>query len=346
MLDKLYSLFSHDIGMDLGTSNTLVYVKGKGILIREPSVVTMHKKTKQVLAVGEEARKMLGKTPSSLLAIRPLKDGVISDFKAAEKMIEYFIKQIHKIPSRFPKIPKPRMVIGVPSGVTSVERRAVIDVARNAGAREVYLLDEPMAAAIGCGIDVSIPKGNMIVDLGGGTTEIAVISLSGLVVNKSLRIAGDELDMEIVNYAKDRYNLLLGERTAEMIKCTIGSVLDIEGSDPLKTLMRGRDLKTGLPRAVEISSFEIKEALLPAIKIIMGGIKDAIEDTPAELMPDIVSEGIILAGGTSQLRGLDKFLSHELKIPVRVAGDPMTAVVRGCGKVLNDLDLLEKIKIS
>jgi rod shape-determining protein MreB len=345
MLNKILSYFSHDIGIDLGTANILVYVKGKGILVREPAVVAIHKKTKEVLAVGSEAKRMLGKTPANILAIRPLRHGVISDFNAAEKMIAYFIKLVHQMPSKFPKIPRPRVVLGVPSGVTSVERKAVVDAAKNAGAREVYLLEEPMAAAIGAGLPITEPKGTMIVDIGGGTSEIAVISLGGIVVSKSVRIAGDELDMEIVNYAKNKYNLLLGERSAEEVKLAIGNVIELEGETQYKSVLRGRDLKTGLPRAIDVSPEEIREALKPSIHQIINVIKDAIEDTPAELMTDIVASGIVLAGGTSQIRGLERLMTSELKVPVRVAEDPMTCVVRGCSKVLDDEWLLKRVKI-
>lgn len=345
MLNQILSYFSYDIGIDLGTANVLVWVKGKGILIREPAVVAIHKKTKEVLAIGSEAKRMLGKTPMNIVAIRPLRHGVISDFNAAEKMIGYFIGLVNKLPSKVPKIPRPRVVLGVPSGVTSVERKAVVDAAKNAGAREVYLLEEPMAAAIGAGLPITEPKGTMIVDMGGGTSEIAVISLGGIVVSKSVRIAGDELDMEIVNYAKSRYNLLLGERSAEDIKLAIGNVIELDGESQYKAVLRGRDLKTGLPRAIDITPEEVREALKPSIQQIINSIKDAIEDTPAELMSDIVREGIVLAGGTSQLRGLERLMSGELKVPVRVSDDPMTCVVRGCGKVLDDEWLLKRVKI-
>ncbi|OGC57846.1 rod shape-determining protein [candidate division WWE3 bacterium RIFCSPLOWO2_12_FULL_36_10] len=345
MLNKLLGLFSHDIGIDLGTANTLVYVKGKGILIREPSVVTIHKKTKEVLAVGSEARRMLGKTPSTIQAIRPLRDGVISDFYVTEKMLEYFIKNVHSIPSRFPKIPRPRVVIGVPSGVTSVERKAVVDAAKNAGAREAFLIEEPMAAAIGAGLPVQDPVGTMIVDMGGGTTEIAVISLGGIVINKSLRTAGDELDQDIINYAKSKHNVLIGERTAEDIKFQIGSADEFEGEESLVAVLRGRDLKTGLPKSIEVKAQDIREAIKISINNIVSAIKDAIEETPPELVPDILTTGIILAGGTSLLRSIDKFISKEVKVNVTIAKDPMTCVVRGCGIVLDDLALLNRVKI-
>jgi rod shape-determining protein MreB len=345
MINRIFGYFSHDIGIDLGTANTLVYVKGKGIVIREPSVVAIHKKTKEVLAVGKEAKRMLGKTPQTIQAIRPLRDGVISDFYVTEKMISYFIKAVHESPSKMPKIPRPRAIVGVPSGVTSVERKAVIDAAKNAGAREVFLIEEPMAAAIGSGLAVSEPQGTMIVDMGGGTTEIAVISLGGLVVNKSLRIAGDEMDEAIVSYARDVHNLLLGERTAEEVKCRIGNAIEFEKESDFSAVLRGRDLKTGLPRSIEVEPVEIREALKPPIEEIITGVKDAIEETPAELMSDIVKDGIVLAGGTALLRGFDKLMSYELKVPVRVTEDPLTCVVRGCGLLLEDIDLLEKVRI-
>ena len=295
MFDKIFGYFSHDIGIDLGTANTLVYVKGKGILIREPSVVTINKKTREVLAVGSEAKKMIGTTPASIIAVRPLRDGVISDFYVTEKMLAYFIKLVHEMPSRFPKVPRPRIVLGVPSGVTSVERKAVVDAAKNAGAREAFLLEEPMAAAIGAGLPISEPNGTMIADLGGGTSEIAVISLGGLVVNKSIRVAGDELDMAIVNYARNKYNLLLGERTAEEIKFSIGNVTEFEKEIEYKAVLRGRDLKTGLPKAIEITPHEVREALKEPIYTIINTIKDALEETPAELVSDILKTGIVLA---------------------------------------------------
>ena len=346
MLNKLLGYFSHDIGIDLGTSNTLVYVKGKGITVREPSVVAIHKKTKEVLAVGTEAKKMLGKTPDIIQAIRPLRDGVISDFYVTEKMISHFIKQVHQNPSKVPKIPRPRAVIGVPSGVTSVERKAVIDAAKNAGAREVFLIDEPMAAAIGSDLDVNEPRGTMIVDMGGGTSEIAVISLGGLVVNKSLRIAGDEMDEAIVNYARDVHNLLLGIRSAEEVKCQIGNAVEFNKENDFSAVLRGRDLKTGLPRSVEVKPVEMREALKGPVYEIIEGVKDAIEDTPAELMSDIIRDGIMMAGGTALLRGLDKLMTYELKVPVRVSKDPLTCVVRGCGKLLDDISLLERVRIK
>jgi rod shape-determining protein MreB and related proteins len=346
MLNKIFGHFSHDIGVDLGTANTLVYVKGKGILVREPSVVTIHKKTKEVLAIGSEAKRMLGKTPQTIQAIRPLRDGVISDFYVAEKMIEYFIKSVHDIPSKYPKIPRPRVVLGVPSGITSVERKAVIDATRNAGARLAYLMEEPMAAAIGAGLPVQEPQGTMIVDMGGGTSEIAVISLGGIVINKSLRVAGDEMDQAIVSYAKEKYNLLLGERTAEEIKFTIGSAMEFEGEDEIEAKLRGRDLRSGLPKEVTVQASDIRAALEAPVRMIVESVKDAIEETPPELVPDILKYGVTLAGGTSLLRNFDKLLEEEIKVPVKLAKDPITCVVRGCGVVLDDLDLLKRVRID
>lgn len=346
MLNHILGYFSHDIGIDLGTANTLVYVRGKGILIREPSVVTIHKKTKEVLAVGSEAKRMLGKTPNTIEAIRPLRDGVISDFYVTEKMMEYFIKSVHQTPSKFPKIPRPRVVLGVPSGVTSVERKAVIDSAKNAGARQAFLIEEPMAAAIGAGLPVQEPKGTMIVDMGGGTSEIAVISLGGIVINKSLKVAGDEMDQEIVNFAREKYNLLLGTRTAEEIKLDAGSAEEFSDEKNTVAVLRGRDLKTGLPKSINVPPVEIREALRSPIYMIINAIKDAIEETPPELVPDILKNGVTLAGGTSLIRNLDKLMMKELEVPVRIAKDPMTCVVRGCGFSLEDLDLLNRVKIS
>ncbi len=346
MLNRFFGLFSHDIGIDLGTANTLVYVRGKGILIREPSVVAIHKKSKEVLAVGSEAKRMLGKTPQTIEAIRPLRDGVISDFYVAEKMLEHFIKAVHDVPSKFPKVPRPRVVLGVPSGITSVERKAVIDATRGAGARSAYLIEEPMAAAIGAGLPVQEPRGTMIVDMGGGTSEIAVISLGGIVINKSLRVAGDDMDQAIVNFAKEKYNMLLGERTAEEIKFTVGSATEFEGEEELEATFRGRDLRSGLPKSIKVSAIDIREALNGPISQIVNSIKDAIEETPPELVPDILRHGIVISGGTSLLRNLDKLLERETKVPVHIAKDPLTCVVRGCGIVLDDLDLLEHVKIS
>jgi len=346
MLDRLWGLFSHDIGIDLGTANTIVLVRGKGIVVREPSVVAIHKKTKEILAIGAEAKRMIGKTPANILAIRPLREGVISDFEITEQMLKFFINKVHQTLSRLPKVPRPRVVIGIPSGVTEVERRAVSDAAKNAGAREVHLLEEPMAAAIGAGLPIEEPEGFMIVDMGGGTTEIAVISLGGIVVGKSIRTAAHAMDRNIIDYARKNFNLLLGERTAEKVKIDIGSAFPSEKTDALESVLRGRDLAGGLPREIPVSAPEIREALTPAVSYIVRTIKDAVEETPPELLADIMKSGIILAGGASQLRGMDKLVAEETEIPTSVAEDPMTCVVRGTGKVLEELDLLKRVEVG
>lgn len=350
MFDSIWRLFSHDIGIDLGTVNTLVLVKGKGIVIREPTVVALHKKTRQILAIGTEAKRMLGRTPAAIEAVRPLKDGVISDFDTTEAMLRYFIHKVHDNPGKgifsLPKIPRPRVVVGIPSGVTPVERRAVQDACLSAGAREAYLIEEPMATAIGAKLPVEDPEGVMVVDIGGGTVEIAVISLGGMVINKSLRVAGDELDQEIINYMRVRYGMLIGERTAEEVKIEIGSAYPIEGKDDLATVIRGRDLSNGLPKSIKITGAEIREALTPVISQMVAAIHEILEETPPELLTDIVERGIFLAGGGALLRGLDKKVAEETKLPVYVTDDPLTTVVRGCGEVLDNLDLLAKVKVT
>ena len=347
MFEFLWSLISHDIGIDLGTANTMVHVKNKGIVIREPSVVAQHKKSKQILAIGTEAKGMLGKTPSSIVAVRPLSDGVISDFDITEQMLRYFIRKVHQTRSLLPKIPRPRVVIGVPSGVTEVERKAVIDAAMRAGAREVFLIEEPMAAAIGAGLPVEEPTGNMVVDIGGGTTEIAVISLSGIVVNRSIRTAGNEMDQDIVYYARAQHNLLLGERTAEDIKIELGSAYLTDEEFEKKTMtMRGRDLVSGLPKAVEVATAEIREAISGTISQIVESIKDTIEETPPELLADIMKNGIIFAGGGSLIRGINILVSEKTGMPVKISDDPLTCVVRGTGKVLEEIELLQKVKLA
>ena len=347
MFEFLWSLISHDIGIDLGTANTMVHVKNKGIVIREPSVVAQHKKSKQILAIGTEAKRMLGKTPSSIVAVRPLSDGVISDFDITEQMLRYFIRKVHQTRSLLPKIPRPRVVIGVPSGVTEVERKAVIDAAMRAGAREVFLIEEPMAAAIGAGLPVEEPTGNMVVDIGGGTTEIAVISLSGIVVNRSIRTAGNEMDQDIVYYARAQHNLLLGERTAEDIKIELGSAYLTDEEFEKKTMtMRGRDLVSGLPKAVEVATAEIREAISGTISQIVESIKDTIEETPPELLADIMKNGIIFAGGGSLIRGINILVSEKTGMPVKISDDPLTCVVRGTGKVLEEIELLQKVKLA
>lgn len=348
MLDYIFGLFSHDIGIDLGTANTMVLVLGQGIVIREPSVVAIHKKTKDIIAIGQEAKEMVGKTPASILAIRPLREGVISDFETTERMLQFFINKVHQTPSRLPKIPRPRVVIGIPSGVTEVERRAVHDAARRAGARQVHLVEEPIAAAIGANIPINEPQGRLIVDIGGGTTEIAVISLGGIVVGKSIRVAGDAMDQNIIDFAKRHFNLLLGERTAEEIKIAIGSAFPPgpDGEEAVDGLLRGRDLATGLPKEIPVVDDDIREALKPSVGFIARIIKDAVEETPPELLADVMREGIILAGGGSQLRRLDQLISEQTGIPVHVANDPMTCVVRGAGKILEEIELLRRVEVG
>lgn len=351
MFDKFWNLVSFDIGIDLGTVNTLVLVKGKGLVIREPTVVAIHKKTKQILSIGTEAKRMLGRTPMSIEAVRPLRDGVISDFDTTEAMLRYFIQKVHQTPGSsqwsLPKIPRPRIVVGIPSGVTEVERRAVQDACLSAGARQAYLIEEPMAAAIGAKLAVEEPEGVMVVDIGGGTTEIAVISLGGMVINRSLRVAGDEMDEAIVSYLRMRYGLLIGEKSAEEVKIEIGSAHENwnSGKHRLETVVRGRDLATGLPKSLKISDQEVREALTPIVNQIVGAVQEVLEETPPELLSDIVEKGIVLAGGGALIRGLDKRIAEETKIPVWVADDPLTTVVRGCGRVLDDLDLLSKVKV-
>lgn len=344
MFSKFWQIFSHDIGIDLGTVNTLVAVRGRGIVIREPSVVAIHKKTRQVLAIGAEAKKMIGRTPAVIEAVRPLRDGVISDFDTTEAMLRHFIHKVHAMPSRFPKIPRPRVVIGIPSGVTEVERRAVQDAAISAGAREAYLIEEPMADAIGADIKIEEAEGNMVVDIGGGTTEIAVISLGGMVLNRSLRVAGDEMDQDIISYMRMRYGVLVGERTAEDIKIELGSAVALEKEK--EAVIRGRELASGLPKSIKISSTEVREALSSTIAQIIGEIHEVLEETPPELLSDILERGIIITGGGALIRGLDKRISEETKIPVIVVDDPLTSVVRGCYKLLEDLDLLAKVKVT
>jgi rod shape-determining protein MreB len=342
MFNRIFGYLSHDIGIDLGTANTLVYVKGKGIVINEPSVVAVNKKTGKILAIGKEAKKMVGKTPGHIVATRPLVDGVVSDFEVTEQMLKYFIDKVHK--ESFSILPRPRVVVGVPSGVTEVEKKAVIDATISAGAREAYLIEEPMAAAIGVRLPVQDAAGNMIVDIGGGTTEVAVISLGGIVASRSLRIAGDELSENIIQFARDEFNLLLGEKTAEEIKITIGSAYPLE--EGLEMEMRGRDLVTGLPKAVMINDEQARRALARSVKILVDNIKATIEETPPELVADIMSKGIVLVGGGGMLKGLDKLVSAETKMPVKVADDPLTAVARGAGIVLEDLEKLKEVLVS
>lgn len=339
MISRFLGMFSHDIGIDLGTANTLVYVRGKGVIINEPSVVALNQKTKDILAIGEEARKMVGRTPSHIVAIRPLVDGVVSDFEVTQEMLRYFINKVHS--GKFSFFPRPRVVIGIPYGVTEVERRAVEEAAMNAGAREVYLIEEPLAAAIGARLPVQEPGGCFIVDIGGGTTEVAVISMGGIVASRSIRIAGDELNQDIINYARDEYNLLLGERTAEEIKIAIGSAHSL--SERLDYTMKGRDLIHGLPKEVILTSDEIRKALFRSVTVVVEAIKTTIEETPPELVADIMDRGIILAGGGALLRGLDQLVADETQTEVHVADDPLTCVVRGTGVVLESLDSLRSV---
>lgn len=343
IISKVFSRFSRAIGIDLGTANTLVYVRGKGILLREPSVIAIDLETRKVLAVGEEAKRMIGRTPGNIVAIRPLKDGVIADFDHTEQMLKGFIRKVHRRNS----FVHPEVVVGIPSGVTEVERRAVIDAAKKAGAQDAYLMEEPMAAAIGAGLPISEPTGSMIVDIGGGTTEVAVISLGGIVTSKSVRIAGDEIDESIVAYVRKVYNLLIGDRTAEEVKLQIGSAYPLE--EELMMQVRGRDLVTGLPRSAQVSSKEIREAINDPMSAIVEGVKLTLEATPPELASDIMDRGIVLAGGGALLRGLDRLLSAETQMPVHIAPDPLSAVVIGTGKALEESENnpgLKKILIS
>ena len=342
LFDGLLGLLSHDVGIDLGTANTLVTVRHRGIVISEPSVVAMDTRSKRVLAIGAEAKRMVGRTPANIVAIRPLRDGVISDFDVTEQMIRYFIAKVHE---RFAQIRRPRVLVGIPSGVTEVEKRAVRDATVNAGARWARLIEEPMAAAIGAGLPVSEPSGSLIVDIGGGTTEVAVISLGGIVVSRSVRVGGDEMDTDIVSFARREYNLLMGERTAEEIKIAVGSAYPVEGNTRTVTF-RGRDLLTGLPRSVEVGGDQIREALEPTVAEIIDAIKETIEETPPELVADIMDQGIVLAGGGALLAGLDKRVAEATQMPVHIADDPLTCVVRGTGRVLEDLDSLERVLVS
>jgi rod shape-determining protein MreB and related proteins len=377
MLNKILSLFSQDIGIDLGTANTLVAVRGKGIVVREPSVVAMQKKTKKVIAIGTEAKKMMGKTPQSIVAVRPLKGGVIADFDATEAMLSYYIQQIHEFGTFLPSIwARPRVVIGIPSAVTEVERRAVWEAALSAGAREAYLIEEPMAAAIGEDISVFQSNGVMVVDIGGGTTEIAIISLGGIVVSRSLKVAGDEMDQAILHYVRLRHGLLLGERTAEDLKIKIGSAYDtsmkrrtqavkkVEKKDETiefetevsagvrrasgdrMAIIRGRDIETGLPRSLRITESEIREALAPAISQIIEGIADVLEEAPPELISDILEHGILLTGGGALIPGMDQLIVERTHMPVIVAREPLTTVVRGTAKVLEDTSILSRVKVT
>lgn len=337
---SFFDLISNDIGIDLGTANTLVFVRGEGIVLNEPSVVAVEVATKKVLAIGAAAKEMLGRTPGEIVAIRPLKDGVIADFEITERLLADFIKRV----VRHRYLMKPRIVISVPSGITEVEKRAVRDSAENAGAREVYLIQEPMSAAIGVGLPVDKPAGNMVIDIGGGTSEIAVIALNGIVNNTSIRIAGDEMNEAIVTYLKKNYNLLIGELTAEEVKIKIGSSFPLDKEETME--IRGRDLVAGVPKTMKISSVQVREALAETVDAIVEAVRQALERTPPELAADILDRGIILTGGGALLRGLDKRLRQETNLPVNVADDPLTCVVRGTGKVLENMNHYSKVLIK
>jgi rod shape-determining protein MreB and related proteins len=338
LLDKVWSWLSCDMGIDLGTANTLVYVKGKGIVLTEPSVVAIEKSTGKICAVGEEAKRMLGRTPGSIVAIRPLKDGVIADFDVTESMLRHFIQKVHNRK----KWVRPQIVVAVPSGITEVEKRAVEDSATHAGARDVFLIEEPMAAAIGVDLPVTDPGGNMIVDIGGGTTEVAIISLAGIVFSRSVRVAGDEMDEAVIQYMRRKYNLLIGERTGESIKVTIGSAVT---QDPQLTMeVKGRDMVAGLPKTITVNSDEIREALTEPISTIVEAVRVALESSPPELSADLVDRGIVLAGGGALLRGIDKLLADETGLPVHICDDPLSAVAHGTGKALEQIGFLKQIR--
>ncbi len=332
MFDALFSLFSNDMGIDLGTANTLVYVKNQGIILREPSVVAIQKETREVLAIGADAKRMLGRTPSSIIAVRPLRNGVIADFEATQEMIKYFIRKVHNRRALL----HPRIVIGIPSGITEVERRAVQESAEQAGARDVVLIEEPMAAAIGADLPIEEPHGNLIVDIGGGTTEAAVVSLGDMVVSKSLPVAGDEMDEAIVQHFRRKYNLVIGETSAEEVKINIGSVFPLKEEKTME--VKGRDQATGLPKTVLITSEEVRQALMEPVQLILDVIKNTLEETPAELAADLVDRGIMLAGGGSLLRGLPDLIRQETELPVHRAADPLSCVALGTGKFLEELD--------
>jgi rod shape-determining protein MreB len=342
ILNKILSRFSQDIAIDLGTANSLVYVRGRGIVISEPSVVAINQKTGRVLAIGNEAKKMVGRTPGNIVATRPLVKGVISDFEVTEQMLKYFIEKIRK--SKLMLISSPRVIIGIPCGVTEVEKKAVQDATKSAGARKVYLIEQPMASAIGARLPVQEAGGNFIVDIGGGTTEIAVISLGGLVISKSLRIAGDKLNQDIIYFAQEEFKLLVGERTAEDVKIGIGSAYPLKEKREMP--IRGRNLVTGLPEEIAVTDQDIRRALEKSVKQIVDMVKTTIEETPPELLADIMSKGIHLGGGGSLLRGLDTLITKETKIPCKIIDDPLTAVARGAGMVLENLDELQEVLVD
>lgn len=341
MFSKLYKLFSNDIGIDLGTANTLVYLKGKGIIISEPSVVAVNKKTGQIVAIGAEAKQMLGRTPPHIQAVRPLVDGVVSDFEVTEEMLAYLLGKVEKMS---PKFFRPRVVIGVPSGITSVEVRAVYDAAKNAGAREVHIVEEPTAAAVGIRLPIHDPVGSMIVDIGGGTTDIAIISLGGIVQSKNLIVAGDKLNVDIMTYFRNEFKLLIGEKTGENIKIAIGSVLPLP--EPVEIEVRGRDLVTGLPRQVVVTDSDIREAISASINTLVEGIREVLETTPPEILSDVMHRGIVLTGGGSLIKGLPELIQKQIKMPVHISEDPLTAVARGTGVILENLEKYKEVLID
>lgn len=339
-IEKFLNRFSNEIGIDLGTANTLVYVRGKGIVVNEPSVVAVNQKTGQVVAIGKAAKEMLGRTPQHIVAIRPLVDGVISDFEVTEEMLAYFMKRASEFLPK--KMLGPRVVVGIPSGVTNVEARAVRDATRNAGAREVYIVEQPMAGAIGIRLPVHEPVGSMIIDIGGGTADIAVISLGGIVRSKSLRIAGDKLNNDIIFYIRNEFKILIGETTAEQVKLAVGTVVH---GDPVETTIRGRDLITGLPREVVITDSDIREAIGQSIDTLLDATREVLETTPPEILADIIRRGIYLVGGGALIKGLDSLITETLKLPVTVAEEPLTAIARGAGIILEDIDLYRSVLI-
>ena len=338
----LMGLFSLDIGIDLGTANTLVNVRGKGIIINEPSWVAIDKKSRRPLAIGAQAKEMVGRTPANVVVIRPLRDGVISEFEITQAMLGYFIGKAHQ--QSVVPMPRPRVVVGIPSGATEVEKRAVYDASMAAGARETFMIEEPRAAALGAGLPVSEVRGSMVVDIGGGTTEVAIISMGGIVVSRSLRVAGDEMDQDIVNYVRNKYNLFIGERTAEQVKMTVGSAYPLQGEKTMVT--RGRNLVTGLPESIEISSVEIREAISGSLQVIIDTIRDALDEAPPEIGADLIESGICLAGGGALLNGLPDRLSDDLRLRVWVAEDPMTCVARGAGMILENLDTFSQFLVG
>jgi rod shape-determining protein MreB len=344
VFNKLLPAITHDIGIDLGTTNTIVSVKGHGIVVSEPSVVAIKKDTKKVLAVGEEARRMIGRTPAAIVAVRPLKDGVISDFDSTEAMIRYFIQKVYEEYPKLFKIKRPRVVIGIPSSITEVEARAVIDAATSAGARKVYIIEEPMAAAIGAGLPIDDASGSMIVDIGGGTTDIAIISLGGIVVDTTVRIAGNQIDEEILNFVRNKYNLQIGLKFAEDVKIAIGSVKPLKKEREVE--VKGRDLISGLPKIVTLSSVDVREAMIRVIDKIVDSIKEALEQTPPEILSDLLEKSITLAGGGALIEGIDRYFEEKLQTPVIIADDPLTCVVRGTAILLEEIDLLERLQLS